>query len=231
MPEQKRRNALAIGLDPEEFGRVAPFLERDAFDVDRFPSGTGALELTAEVAIEVLLVRYPLPDLELDRFLAEIRDPESLCLSSPIVLLTTAERLAEAGAYIGRGANRVIDIETAESEIQDTISALLAVAPRKAARFLARLEIKLGGAKDMILCQTENLSDSGMLIRTERRYDIGTEIHFEFTLPNDVRPVAGVAQVVRHTMIGRDRVGGIAVRFLSFAGDSERRFESFLERL
>ncbi len=231
MPENKRRNVLAIGVDPEEFARVAPFLAREAFDVDRFPSGSGALELTGQVAIEVLLVRYPLPDLELDRFLGEIRRLGSPCLRSPIVVLTTADRVAEAGAYIGRGANRVIDIDTAESEIQDTISALLAVAPRKAARFLARLEIKLGGAKDMILCQTENLSGTGMLIRTDRRYEIGTEIHFEFTLPNDARPVAGFAEVVRHTMIGRDQVGGIGVRFRSFAGDSQRRFESFLQRL
>ena len=84
MPQQKRRNVLAIGVNPDEFGRVAPFLARDAFDVDRFPSGSGALELTAQVAIEVLLVRFPLPDLELDRFLAEIRQPQSPCLSSPI---------------------------------------------------------------------------------------------------------------------------------------------------
>ncbi len=230
MPPQKRRNVLAIGVDPEEFGRVAPFLARDAFDVDRFPSGSGALELTSQVVIEVLLVRYPLPDLELDRFLAEVRQPQSPCLKSPIVLLTVAGRLAEAEGYVGRGANRVVDIEAAESEIQDAISALVNVAPRKAARFLARLEIKLGGAKDMILCQTENLSISGMLIRTERRYDVGTEIHFEFTLPNDVRPVAGVAEVMRHTMISRDQVGGIGVCFRSFAGDSQRRFESFLQR-
>ena len=47
MSQSKRRNVLAIGVDPEEFARVAPFLGRDAFDVDRFPSGSGALELTA----------------------------------------------------------------------------------------------------------------------------------------------------------------------------------------
>ncbi len=227
----KRRNVLVIGVSPEEFGRVAPFLGREAFDVDRFPSGTGALELTAHVAIEVLLVRYPLPDMDLGVFLQAVRQPESKCLASPILLLADAAASAEADAYIGRGANRVLHLEDAEDDLQATVSSLLAVAPRKAARFLARMEIKLGGAKDMILCQTENLSASGMLIKTERRYDRGTRIDFEFSLPEDVRPISGVAEVVRQTMVGRDKVGGIGVRFLSFSGDSQRRFESYLNNL
>ncbi len=227
----KRRNVLVIGVSPEEFGRVAPFLARDAFDVDRFPSGTGALELTAVVSIEVLLVRYPLPDMDLGVFLQAVRQPDSKCLSSPILVLANASAGKEAQAYIGRGANRVLHLEDAEEELQGTVSALLAVAPRKDARFLARMEIKIGGAKDMILCQTENLSASGMLIKTERRYDKGTTIDFEFSLPADVRPIAGVAEVVRHTMVGRDQVGGIGMSFLSFAGDSQRRYEAFVKHL
>ena len=227
----KRRNVLIVGVSPGEFARVAPFLARNDFDVDRFPTGSGAIELTSQVAIEALLVRYPLPDLELEAFLAQLRKPESPCLRSPVVLLSTTERLAEAEVFIGRGANRALDLDNADQGIQEVLSNLLHVAPRKAARFLARLEIKLGGAKDMILCQTENLSDSGMLIKTDRRYESGTQIHFEFSLPNDAFPVSGVAEIVRHTMIGRDKVGGVGVRFLSFEGDSKKRFERYLGSL
>ena len=220
-----------IGVSAEDFGRVAPFLARDAFDVDRFPSGSGALELIAHVAIEVLLVRYPLPDMDLGVFLQAARQPDSQCHRSPILLLAESSDSSEAETYIGRGANRVLQLEAAEEELQSTVSGLLEVAPRKDARFLARMEIKLGGAKDMIHCQTENLSASGMLIRTERRYEKGTKIEFEFSLPDDPRPVVGVAETVRHTMVGRDQVGGIGVRFLSFGGDSQRRFEAYLKRL
>ena len=223
-----RRNVLVIGVSPDEFGRVAPFLARDAFDVDRFPSGTGALELTAQVSIEVLLVRYPLPDMDLGVFLQSVRQPDSQCLTSPILILADADADAEADSYVGRGANRMLRLTDAEEELQASISGLLAVAPRKDARFLARMEIKIGGAKDMILCQTENLSASGMLIKTDKRYDKGTQLDFEFELPGDARPIQGLAEVVRHTMVGRDQVGGIGVRFLSFHGDSQRRFENYL---
>ena len=150
----QRRNVLAVGLSSAEFERVAPFLNREDFDVDRFPSAAGALELIIAVQIEVLIVRYPPPDMDLAEFLTQVRSPESSCLRSPILLLSSASQREDAASFIGRGANRAIDLEAAESQIQGIISSLLHVAPRKAARFLARLEIKLGGAKDMILYQT-----------------------------------------------------------------------------
>lgn len=230
-PGSKRRSVLVIGVTAEEFARFAPFLQRDAFEVDRFPGAEGALELIGHVAFEVLIVRFPLPGIDVYAFLQQVRRQDSPCLRSPLLLLATQTYLEEAERMIGKGANRVLALEGAQDQIQGAVSGLLDVAPRKAARFITRLEIKLGGAKDMMLCQTENISESGMLIRIDRRYEKGTQIHLEFTLPDDQRPIVGIAEVMRHTMIGRDPVGGIGLRFLSFAGDSQRRYLAFLKRL
>ena len=228
---QNRRNILAIGLSSDEFDRVAPFLARDSFEVDRFPSAVGSFELTNEVPFEVLLVRFPLPDMELYDFLQGVRRDSNPNLRSSIVLLAPEERVGEAHSFIGRGANRVVGLEEADTTIHQLISNLLNVAPRKDARFMARMEIKVGDAEEMLVCQTENISASGMLMRTDRRYEKGTKIQFEFSLPNDHRPIVGIAEIMRHTMIGRDKVSGVGVRFLSFAGDSQRRFLSFIDSL
>lgn len=224
------RNILVVGVDPDEFSRVAPFLERDDFDVDRFPGADGALELIAEVPFEVLIVRFPLHGMELERFLDRVRGDVSRCKHAPLVLLATGDS-GEAERYVGRGANRVVRLESSEATMQRTVSTLLNVAPRRAARFMTRVEVKLGGAKDMIACQTVNISESGMLIETDRRYDVGTQINLSFHLGDDERPIVGVAEVVRHTRAGRDSVTGIGLRFLSFAGDSQRRFQAYLRNL
>ena len=229
--QQSLRNVLAVGMTPAEFDRVVPFLDRQNFDVDRFPSATGAIDLVLRIPFEMLLVRYPLPDMDTENFLRMVRRGGSACMRSSLLILTHSDRLAESARFIGLGANRTIDLESSEAEIQASISAVLNVAPRKAARFLARLEIKIGGEKDMVLCQTENFSATGMLIRIDRRWEVGTQIDFEFSIPNDPRPVRGVAEVVRHTRHGRDAVGGIGLRFLSFAGDAHRRFQSFIQQL
>lgn len=228
---ENRRKLLAIGVSADEFDRVAPFLGRDSFEVDRFPSAVGSFELTNEVPFEILLVRFPLPDMELYDFLQAVRSDGSPNLKSSIVLLAARDKLKEAKAFIGRGANRVVELEEADNSIQDSISGLLNVAPRKAARFMARMEIRLGDAEEMLVCQTENISSTGMLLRTDKRYEVGTRVQFEFTLPHDQRPIVGMAEIVRHTMIGRDEVSGVGVRFLSFTGDSQRRFASFIDGL
>lgn len=225
-----RRNVLVVGVSPEEFGRVAPFLERNAFDVDRFPRAAGALELLSRVAFEVLIARDPLPDMDLHYFLEAVRQADSPCLHAPLLVLATDES-QNAEQFVGRGANRVVRMEESARQIQSTVSALLNVAPRKAARFVTRLEVKLGGAKDMIVCQTENISASGILLKTDRRYEKGTRINIELSLEDDPRPIVAIAEVVRHTLIGREQIGGIGMRFLSFAGDSQRRFQGFLERM
>ncbi len=228
---QNRRNVLAIGVTADEFDRVAPFLARNSFEVDRFPSAVGSFELTEKVPFEVLLVRFPLPDMELYDFLQEVRSEVNPNQRASIVLLSPRDKVEEAKSFIGRGANRVVGLEEADGQIQESISSLLHVAPRKAARFLTRMEIKLADAEEMMICQTENMSASGMLLRTDKRYEKGTRIQFEFELPNDHRAIVGIAEIVRHTMIGRDNISGVGVRFLSFAGDSQRRYESFIEGL
>lgn len=224
------RNILVVGVSPEEFGRVAPFLDREGFDIDRFPGAEGALDLLAAVSFETVIVRFPLLDMPVDDFLGAVRAKGSACRRSPLVLLA-AENGEDAEAYIGHGANRVVDLEDTMHEIQRQVSSLLHVAPRKSVRFVTRLEVKIGGAKDMMLCQTENISETGMLVTTDKRYDLGTKIHMELTLEGDSRPIVAVAEVVRHTLAGRDKVGGLGLRFLSFAGDSQRRFQAFLRRL
>lgn len=226
-----KRNVLVVGVSPDEFRLVEPLLGRNGFELDRFPSGAGALELTSAVPVDVLIVRCPLPDVEMRPFLDGVRREGNPCRRSSVVLLTDPDHVREAQTLIGRGANRMVVLGESEDTIETAVSELLDVSPRKEARFFARIEVKLGGAKDLVLCQTENVSASGLLIKTDRRWEKGTEIHFEFTIPSDPRPIGGVAEVVRHTMIGRDGVGGVGLRFVSFAGDSQRRFDAWRQQL
>lgn len=227
MPSRKRR-ILTIGLSVEEFDLVAPCLDPGNFDVDRFPSAHGALELIACHAVEVLLVRHPLPGMDLEPFLRAVRDPGSPSRRSPLLLLTPRRQLADAEGWVGRGANRVVAIDGDAQALQATVTDLLDVAPRKPCNFIAQLRIRTGHDDDWILCRTCNGSASGVLLETDRRVPPGTRVEFEFTLPSFDRPIVGRGEVTRHTLEGRDPVAGMGMRFLSFAGDSGRSFQEFL---
>ncbi len=230
MSEQPR-NLLMIGVDAPTFAKVAPMLERDNLEVDRFPRARASFELLSVVPFETLMVAYPLPDMAIEDFLHEIRREGALSKRTPLLLLTTDDRVEEASRYVGRGANRAVSTSLDATRLQEVIAGLLAVAPRVGVRVMASLEIHLEEGKTLAMCQTENLSATGMLIRTHVGYPIGSHIRFEFGLPGDPRMVRGEAEVVRHTLYERESVAGVGVRFLAFDGDGLRRFQVYLDQL
>lgn len=225
---QRKRRVLAVGLPLAEFERVAPKLDREWFEVDRFPSALGALELVAACPLEVMLVRYPLPGMDLSAFLQEVRGAKSLSRHSPLVLVTTGEHVEEARRFLGRGANRVVSLEDTPHTILAAVGDLLEVAPRKPSHFIVQLEAKVGKSREWILCRAENTSATGVLLKTDRLLPLGTQVDFEFRLPAVTRPVTGRAEVTRHTLQSRERVEGMGLRFIFFAGNSQQAYLEFL---
>ncbi len=222
------RRVLTVSLSVEEFDLVAPLLAGEEFEVDRFPSAQGALELLAVHFIEVLLVRYPLPGMDLKAFLRAVRDESSPCLSSPLLLLANRKQLAAAESYLGRGANRVVCLDDEREVVQAVVSGLLDVAPRRECQ-LAQFKIRTDAGGEWVLCSPENASTTGVLIETDQQLPTGTLVDFELMVVEVPWPIVGRGEVTRHTLEGRDRVRGMGLRFLSFEGDSARLYQEFLK--
>ncbi|MEM8930896.1 MAG: PilZ domain-containing protein [Acidobacteriota bacterium] len=227
-PRGERSRVLAVGLDSSTFERVVPFFDRASFEVDRFPGPDGALDLLTQVDFPVVVVRFPLPSLDLGSFLTALRDPASASRDAALILVAESDQIAAAEAFLGQGVNRVVDLAQTADRLQVTLAELVEVAPRRASRFLARMEVRLDGGVDQVLGIVRNTSASGLLIETGRGPDPGTEIDFELTLPNGARPVRGVAEVVRRTRPEREPITGVGVRILSVAGRSGRDFAAYL---
>lgn len=222
----KKRSVLVIGVSPDEFNRVAPFLARDVFEVDRFPSAASALELTKQIPFDVLLIRFPLPGMLLVKFLTEVRQSDSSSARASVVVLAESGQAVTAQKYVGNGADRVVPLEEAQAKIHDVLSELLDLAPRKAVRIAAKLAIEIGDAKEMLICQTVNISMSGMLIKTAKQYEPGTQLDFQFSIPDERWPIIGKAEIMRQA-----QGGSIGVRFVSWQGDSHFRFKDWLNTL
>lgn len=221
---------LVVGVDAETFSKLKPILGRSSLEVDRFPRGRASLELITAVFFDLLVVRSPLEDMALQEFLDAVRSPMSASRRSSLLLLVADGDATTAESYLGLGANRAVPLEQSVEALEASISELLDVAPRIGARIFASLEIQLAEGKSLAMCQTENLSATGMLIRTNVGYPLGTRLDFEFALPMDPKPVAGQAEVVRHTRVGRERVTGVGARFVDFVGDGHKRFVRYLKQ-
>jgi uncharacterized protein (TIGR02266 family) len=78
------------------------------------------------------------------------------------------------------------------------------------------------------MAQSENFSETGMLVRTGETYPKGSRLSFEFQLAGDYLPIRGEGVVVRETTMGREQVRGIGIRFVSFEKDGLARLQRFL---
>ena len=222
------RNVLAVNVDADLFEKVAPLLNRGDFAVDRFPRAAAALDLVSRVPVDVLVVGFPLTEVSTQRFLDAVRAPGSACRQSPLLLIARATDLEEARTFIGRGANDAVAVEETPERLQAAVSRLLSVAPRSSLRAMVRIVVNIGEGAALEMAQSENLSETGMLVRTGETYPVGSRMSFEFQLAGDYLPIRGEGVVVRETTMGREQVRGIGIRFVSFEKDGLTRLQRFL---
>jgi uncharacterized protein (TIGR02266 family) len=225
------RNVLVVEVPPALFEIIAPVLQRKEFEVDRFPHAGRALDLLAVVPFTAVIVGFPLREAPLDRFLQTVRGGPSA--SASVALLARAAHLAEAQAFLGRGADLVLQMEKAPKEAQRLLCTLLGVSARAAVRIMVRLQlyVEQGSPGERLLAQTHDISSSGMLVAARRRFPLGSLVRFELVLPGDHAPVTGDAEVARHADAVDDRPEGMGLRFSSLHGDSQVRLQRYLESI
>ena len=226
-----QRSTLVVGVDEQTFEKVSKVLSAVKFFADYAENGTAALESTSFLPFDAIVTGYPLPDMQMQTFLDAVRKKDSPCRQAGLVILALRGMLSEAEAFIGKGANRALAIEDFQEELPQTLLRMLEVPPRFAMRAISRLKVQLSWGTSQTICQTENISAHGMLIKTDHPYPVGTQMAFELSVPGDSNPVRGFAVVVRQTLEKRERVSGLGIRFSSFQANDKQRFEAVLAKL
>jgi len=228
-PVTRERRVLAIDVHGELFDSYAPLLRRRALEVERFPHPRSSLALVSAVPFELILIGYPLRDMEFGRFIQALRRSDSASKNAALLLLAHPIHRASAESHAARGGGQVQLTDDPPTVIEQAVGRLLRVAPRKAARLATRLEVRLNSGAQCGIGETTNVSATGMLVATSEPWPKGTQVGFEFMLGH--RPVVGVARVVRHALPERERTLGVGVEFVSFQGDSRQRFLRYVARL
>jgi CheY-like chemotaxis protein len=226
-----QRNTLVVGFGRESFDNLVKVLRAAKLHAEHEPTATSALEAIGFLPFDAIVAAFPLPDMEMQDFLDAVRREGSNCRKAGVVLIAPQDLFEQAQQFLGRGANRVLTPEDLTDQLPHVLSRLCEVPPRVAVRGKLRLEVGLSPRAGRRTCHSENVSFTGMLIRSDRTYPIGTQLSFELTMPGDSTPIRGLAVVVRRTLEERETVSGFAVQFLSFHDDDKTRFQHLLTRL
>ncbi len=226
-----QRNTLVVSLPRDAFDQLAKILHAARLHAEYEPTAESALEAIGFLPFDAIVVAFPLPDMPMDRFLDAVRREGATCRKAGVVLVAERDAVETAEYFLGRGANRVLTPDVLADELAHVLSRLCEVPPRVAVRGRLHLEVGFSPRAGHVICHSENISTTGMLIRSDRSYPIGTQLNFELTMPGDSTPIRGLAVVVRRTLEEREPVSGFAVQFLSFNDEDKARFHALLNRL
>jgi uncharacterized protein (TIGR02266 family) len=148
-----------------------------------------------------------------------------------VVLLTPGERVAEHEAYLREGLNAVLPLTSPPEAVEAEIARQVSVAPRANSRIMVRLKAAIRAPSAHILCQTSNLSSTGLFLAHKANLPVGTVFTFELMLPGAKKPVAGEAKVVRHAVAEKEKVEGMGAAFTALAPEDRKLIQDFVDRL
>jgi hypothetical protein len=224
------KRLLLLGADTPALQRVVPMLLRSDFQVHRVDQIAEALRLLGDSRFDLIIARYPFVDAPLSALVNGVRGTSSPSRAAGLLVLAEPAHVGELAGFLGRGVNRVVNLDGPSDRLLHAVADLVGVAPRRLVRAVVDLELWMRRDMQRLLTLTDNVSSSGMLVRGGREFPVGAKVSFELMLPGGLAAIDGEAEVVRYTLVGVERLDGIGLAFLSFASGSEQRLATFLER-
>lgn len=225
---EQNLKVLAVGGTSEAFTNLTDIFERQSIRLHRVESGAEALILTGNMFYDLLVIEDPLPDLPVDNVLSSLQALDWSSGGAPALVLTESPKVETMLRRLTTFPCRVVSKLAEHTDLQQAISELLGVAVRSTARMIVNVQVELEDGGPLRCYQSENLSESGVLLRGGQTLAVGTRIRLVFNLPDEPEPIAGKAVVVRHT--SGDEQTGIGTRFVELGTVELVRLRKFVER-
>lgn len=223
----ERPIVLAVGARGGLLSKIDPILDRSHLMVHRVPLGKSALKMIKSKRPRLLVVAFPLLDMRLDDFLQDLAAELSGSKGPAVALLADEHLLSELEPHLD-SEHRFLPAHMEPEELQKSILELIGNTPRVARRLMLRLEVQLGAGKLLRMCQTDNISESGMLVRLQDAIPVGSEVRLAISLTGSADPLQVKAEVVRHTDPDREAIQGLGLRFVEFEGQGRNTLTEYL---
>ncbi len=223
------QQVLVTGLGESYEEALVAELERQGYAVHVSPWEDAVLDFVERIPFHGVVTGYPLPGAAFGILLSAVRSRASASRHAGLVVVADPHRMEDARRLIGRGVNRVVDASRPATQAVRALAGLLQVAPRVPLKLPARILLRMGGRPLSVLCQTENVSATGMLVRGCTHCSPGTRVTFRIELPGEEEPLEGIAEITRKADPSREGLLGFGARFLVFEGGGRDRFQAWLE--
>jgi DNA-binding response OmpR family regulator len=207
---------------------VIPFEEtlllRRDHDVKRAGSGEQVFECFSKEKFDLLIMDERLPDYSAEDFVSKIRSSSYGKELSILQLSSEADRTP-------RGVNGVLTKPIVSSEFNEICKKLLHIESRRESRLLVYVQVQGFVQSNFFLCNSRNLSSSGILILTTKHLKLGDNVQLQVTLPREKEKVKAFARVIREAKEVDSRLNAYGLHFAEITEKDKERIRIFLKEL
>ena len=219
---------LLFNFPQEMMGLRVGVLARPPFVVDPASQAEELVRRLETSAYRMIILCLPVPGLDFDEVFSLIRGEGRKNARCILMALAEDALLETLKPRVGRGLNALMPRSVPAADLEAEIARQIQVAPRSEARVMARLRARLVRTSSNIICQTGNISATGMFLASRMKLPINSSFEFELAIPRLKLPVAGEGRVVRHAATDREKMDGMGAAFLAFKADGRQQLLNFL---
>ena len=204
-------------------------MARATVEFNEVANGEACVVLAASEPYDLILAQLPLMDMSAPTLLAGLRAHGSPSQDARILLLASSGQAQAVDALRYSGIDKVV-LSASTSEFRSAVAEALGVALRASTRVLVNLHVAFEDSRATQVYETENLSRSGMLVRTGHPLAVGTEFAFDLCLSEPDSVLQGTGRVVRHTAPQREAICGMGVEFSELGQRAADNLDRFVKR-
>lgn len=206
--------------------------EKDFFsrsDIAVFSAATNdqALALHIEERANLIVTTFGLPGLSCESLFTMIRQSKGLRAVSTMILCEDTRGLRERGARCG--ANVVVTLPIDPTLFVGNIQKLLDAAPRRSYRVVLNVVVEGMNKDRSFLCNSENISEAGILIKTEETLAHGDRLSCSFYLPDGTK-VNAQGEIVRAAQEAWSKTNQYGVKFTDMIPGIKTAIEAFINK-
>lgn len=199
------------------------------FHLVKAATGREAIELVQREKPSLVLLDFFLPDVNGDEVAKAIRaNPETAGTS--IIVVTTGGSEEQKEKCFEMGANDFITKPIDSSVLKLKVDRLINIAPRTPYRILVKIAQAGSSQRDFVFGSSVNISETGIMLESDRKFDIGTEVDLQFYATTSRTPIAARGIVVRSQKKGFRGTTAYGVTFLALSPEARENLRELIAR-
>ncbi len=203
-------------------------LTRSGIAVFSAASNDEILKIHLREKVNLIVTRLSMPGLRTNELFSIIRQTPDLQHVS--ILMLRDDTIGQRELSKQCKCNAVMVMPVAAELLHQKTQELLDIPTRQSYRIVFNVAVEGKFGNQPFMCRMENLSTSGMLIKTDQKFSRGTAISCSFYLPNGAR-VSTHGEIVRTiAQTGLQTANLYGVRFMDTNFLDKKAIERFIEK-